>query len=347
MYPEQLAKTPKSLPWAEPMMSLFGGSWTNEQQGLNRETGVTSPPHTSTKELQGAQVWVFFEQGNWNRPIYFGACQGGEGWHSEHNNQHVIKTDNVRVRVDERPSDIKSTCKFDTYNQDCNSNGGNEVQSDVETTVDVEILGNVNLIVNGNVNLKINGDYYEQHTGNKYETLNGDLYRKHVGDVYFQHEGDVLHEHTGDRTYLQTGDQTEEQQGDQTYTQIGDKTYTQDGDQDYFQIGDRILFQEGDVDEVQIGDNRLEQKGNRYLTLVGEWIITHIGDETNTKNGKLVRTITASNQSEMAQGKGSEIITIMMESKLQAGVNIEHKAGVQCKRQATYIDDQGSIINHN
>ena len=356
VYPEELAENPSTLPWAEPAMSLFGGSWTNEREGdLNSETGVTSIPHSSKMPLEGAQVWVLFEQGNWMRPIYFAACQGGDGWHSEHNNQHVIKTDNVRVRVDENPGDSKSSCKFDSYNENCNTNGGNTVATDVMTTVDLEVKGNVNIIVNGNVNMKINGNFYEQHTGNKYETLEGDLYRKHTGDVYIQHEGDVLHEHEGDvlhehegdRTYIQTGDQIEEQEGDQTYTQTGDQTYTQIGDQIYTQIGEQYYTEKGDRIHTRIGDEDDFQKGDKNEIQVGDLTVTAVGDEINTKNGKLTRTITAANQQEAAQGKGSETVTILTDSTKSVGSSIKNTAGVQIANTASVIKDNGGVILHN
>lgn len=99
VYPEAFLNKPDELPWAEPVMPIFGGNFTNLREGdLNSETGITTIPHV------GTEVWVFFEGGNQQYPKFFGACQGGDGWHSEHNNQHVIKTDNVTVRIDEEPT---------------------------------------------------------------------------------------------------------------------------------------------------------------------------------------------------------------------------------------------------
>ena len=51
----------------------------------------------------GSQVWVFFEAGDINKPIYFASAQSGPGWFSEHPNQHVFHSDNIRVRIDENP----------------------------------------------------------------------------------------------------------------------------------------------------------------------------------------------------------------------------------------------------
>jgi len=108
VYPVEIWKTPENLPWAEPVLSLFGGNYDVENSeslnsitgsyGKGIGTGITTIPHI------GAELWVFFENGNQNYPKYFGACQGGEGWHSEHKNQHTIKTDNVTLIIDEEPT---------------------------------------------------------------------------------------------------------------------------------------------------------------------------------------------------------------------------------------------------
>lgn len=80
----------------------------------------------------GAQVFVFFEAGNINKPVYFAAAQSGPGWFSEHPNQHVFQSDNIRVRIDEEPEHPDSTCKFDTYN-DQNSEVSKEDRNKIRT----------------------------------------------------------------------------------------------------------------------------------------------------------------------------------------------------------------------
>src|SRR5574344_1565518 len=81
----------------------------------------------------GAQVFIFFEGGDPNKPIYFAVAQSGNkippgtdekgidetgaGWFSEHPNQHVFKSDNVRIRIDEDVDNFRSTSKFDTYTE--------------------------------------------------------------------------------------------------------------------------------------------------------------------------------------------------------------------------------------
>ena len=96
IYPDDYATDHGKLPWSEPVMPLFGGSGPNSNPGLNPETGVSTIPHVN------AELWIFFETGNQNYPRHFAVCQSGPGWLSENNNQHLIKTDNVRIRVDER-----------------------------------------------------------------------------------------------------------------------------------------------------------------------------------------------------------------------------------------------------
>jgi hypothetical protein len=67
---------------------------------LNAETGWCSVPKAGKNGDDGASVWVFFEGGDVNKPIYFASAQSGPGWFSEHPNQHVFKSDNVMVRID-------------------------------------------------------------------------------------------------------------------------------------------------------------------------------------------------------------------------------------------------------
>ena len=157
VYPEEFKTNPTKLPWAEPVMSIFGGSWTNENKGLNSETGVSSNPHVGKSPGEGAQVWLFFENGSPNHPKYFGVSQAGPGWLAEHNNQHVIKTDNVRIRIDENPSHARSTCHFDSYNADNVERSQKKQIKDMPTRVDVEIWNEgssaLNLIIKGNVNI--------------------------------------------------------------------------------------------------------------------------------------------------------------------------------------------------
>lgn len=98
VYPSDFQFQPERLPWAEPIMPLWGGNFQPKVPGhLNPETGYTTIAH------EGAHVWVFFERGDWNYPKYWAASQAGDGWVSENNNQHTIRTDNVTIIVDEKP----------------------------------------------------------------------------------------------------------------------------------------------------------------------------------------------------------------------------------------------------
>ena len=270
VYPEKLAETPANLPWAEPVMPLFGGDFTNKREGdLNIETGVTTIPHN------GANLWLFFEQGDQNYPKYFGAVQGGAGWHSEHNNQHVIHTDNVRVRVDENPQSSASTCKFDSYNAGNNERSQKKQIAQMPTRVDVEIWnegGNaINLIVKGNVNLKIDGDLFEDHTGDKHLTHTGNVYKQHDGDVFEVHNGDTILNHKGKINYLHKGDSTEIHTGTWSYTNTH---------------GDR---------KVDIKDGELNTSiiGGYVLDLTGPKLDKIKGDESRNVVGSKSETITA------------------------------------------------------
>lgn len=118
IYPESYKENAKLLPWAQPAMSLFGGNWTNQSEfptQLNKETGWCSIPHTGISPSDGAQVFLFFEAGDVNKPVYFASAQSGPGWLTEHVNQHVFKSDNVSICIDEAPLNSQSTCQFPPY----------------------------------------------------------------------------------------------------------------------------------------------------------------------------------------------------------------------------------------
>ena len=105
VYPDEYFTKHEYLPWSEPAMPLFGGAWKNEDPDnhgnhLNNEVGWCSAPHAGNAPDQGAQVFLFFEHGDINYPVYFAAAQAGKGWFSEHENQHVFRSDNVHVRID-------------------------------------------------------------------------------------------------------------------------------------------------------------------------------------------------------------------------------------------------------
>lgn len=179
VYSDLYESKPELLPWACPAMSAFGGNSINPNAKadnlLNNETGWSSAPHAGNVEV-GAQVYVFFEGGDINYPIYFAFAQSGKGWLAEHPNQHVFKSDNVRIRIDENVKDERSTCKFNSYNsknskvskanleRDCTKHGWTFDQEkgvikDLETRIDIEVLAEnlnaINLNIHGNVNMKL------------------------------------------------------------------------------------------------------------------------------------------------------------------------------------------------
>jgi hypothetical protein len=133
----------------------------------------------------GAQVFVFFEAGDINKPVYFASAQSGPGWFAEHPNQHVFHSDNIRVRIDEEPEHPDSTCQFDSYNQEnCDASITDGTKIATKTRLDIEVLAKdinaVNIQIHGDVNMKILGDWYVHHEGSKHETHIGPHYVKHI-----------------------------------------------------------------------------------------------------------------------------------------------------------------------
>jgi hypothetical protein len=60
VYPDEYFKDWKLLPWAEPAMGIAGGAWTNENNGLNTETGWCSAPHFGkSPETRSTSFCVF------------------------------------------------------------------------------------------------------------------------------------------------------------------------------------------------------------------------------------------------------------------------------------------------
>jgi len=227
------------LPWANPAMPTFGGNAakpdSNPKISLNSKTGWCSVPHPGDICI-GAQVFVFFENGNINYPVYFAFAQSDDAWLSEHENQHVFQTDNVTVRIDENPEDSRSSCRFDSYSDNISVSGKKQIEKDakkkslnfdqyngqlknVETRIDIEIEATkknaVNLNIHGNVNLHIDGDWFIEHIGNRYEYHEGDTYVHHVGTYELIREGDDIKTIKGDITFGQEGHLKYSQKGNQ------------------------------------------------------------------------------------------------------------------------------------
>lgn len=247
---------------------------------LNAETGWCTVPHAGKYATDGAQVWVFFEAGDINKPIYFASAQSGPGWFSQHPNQHVFHSDNIRVRIDENPYRQQSTCFFPTYNTNIvksslqGSGGGTPggvpfmqlsdlpgvvnncgwqtplVQTkDKKAKLDIEILEThaptsgdlaVHIKVTGHVNVQIIGDIYLQHTGNKIQTHIGDHYLHHVGNTTIFREGNINYNHIGNILHNQTGNIESNLTGNQLKVIQGNLIRQRTGNQEIFTKGDII-----------------------------------------------------------------------------------------------------------
>lgn len=287
VYPTQFENDPASLPWAQPAMSLFGGnapatvydlfmdvnSSTNSPLSY-KETGVCGWPH------KNAHVWLFFEQGNHNFPVYFASVQAGEGWFSEHNMQWVYKSDNLRVRIDENPELDSSTSKNDSYNKNCTYLSKELTQTAMPTRLDIEIFGNVNLHIRGNANIKIEGDVFEEIIGDKHETLIGNLYRKHVGDIHYVHEGATKNEIKGDYDQSITGTAYMSNIGDQNNI-VSQNRFTLIGSNDTLKVKDQRNEVYNDRNTTIMENDEIQINNSRSTTING--IDTEVA-----KNGKTV-----------------------------------------------------------
>ena len=247
VYPDEYEAKPEYLPWAEPAMGLFGGNWTNQKPDshgnhLNSQVGWCTVPHAGLKPDQGSQVYLFFEHGDINFPIYFAAVQAGDGWFSEHPNQHVFRSDNVHVRIDQNTADPRSTTKFDSYNQKNNLlsiTDGTKKQT--QTRIDIQIQAKqmvaINLQISGDVNMRQIGDMYIEQEGNRHQTLIGNRYVKHVGNTYIEHEGIYISRQKGDynQQYIE---------GQKILDVVGNSTTKTYGDE-YKEVQGNVTFKIG------------------------------------------------------------------------------------------------------
>ena len=258
VYHVEMSQTPDKLPWAEPAMGLGGGNYatnkvntvllgndenpqetTVETSYANNETGINTIP------LIGAELWIFFEAGDHNAPIYFASCQGGSGWVSEHVDQHTYQSKNVKVVIDENPDSTSSTNKFNSnsslqteaaksvINRKENASGGVNKEMPTRVNVKIDNPGNcaLNLIINGDVNVKVTGDYYEEIRGNKYETIRGHHFVRHIGDYEKIHDGshNEVHQPLGKNESVNhrvqvIGDSTKIVSGEDLTRCLGNKT---------------------------------------------------------------------------------------------------------------------------
>jgi hypothetical protein len=339
VYPKEMSKSPDNLPWAEPALSLFGGNWTNQRNGdLNNETGISTIPHTSTGKtpLKGAEVWLFFENGNWMKPIYFASCQGGDGWHSEHNNQHVIKTDNVTIRVDENPTHKDSTCKFDTYNKNCTFISKDKAKQQQPTRVDVEIWNKkgiaMNLRIKGDVNIGVDGDVFKEINGNLHETINGNIYRQHNGDLHVIQNGTTVSETNGNMIKKTNGNKTIIHDGKHSQTILGDV--------EKYITGSENIMMQGLSNLVAMGGKISNIIGQSFESVTGAKMNSTTGEEINFQNNK---SLIFDEDIVIASNKGNIYLQALTEGKsvIMKATNIEEKAGLLHKTST------GGTIQHN
>ena len=284
---------------------------------LNAETGWCTVPHAGKYATDGSQVWVFFEAGDINKPIYFASVQSGTGWFSQHPNQHTFHSDNIRVRIDQDPYRKQSTCHFNTYNTNIvktslqGSGGGTpgglkfmqtsdlpgvvnncgwetplvEVK-DKKTKLDIEILESgspvsgdvaVHIKVHGHVNIQISGDIHMQHIGNKIQTHVGDHYIHHVGNTTIFREGDINYNHIGNILHNQTGNIEDNLTGDQIKVIQGNLLFQRTGNQELYNIGNI-------KDTID---------GNKEEKITGTETRTVIGNVTETFNAQFIKNVAA------------------------------------------------------
>lgn len=322
VYSDVYSNKPELLPWATPAMSTFGGNSINPNveidKLLNKETGWSSTPHAGNAEI-GAQVFVFFENGDINFPVFFAFAQSGEGWLSEHPNQHVFKSDNVRIRIDENVKDERSTCKFDSYNsknsllsktnleRDCIKHGwkydrekGNIKQ--LETRIDIEVLAEnlnaINLNIHGNVNMKLDGNWFVEHVGNKYVYHEGDTYIKQKGSTYIEQEGTVRTKLTGDESKEHIGNYFLTHNGDTQKTHTGTYFRSVDGDVTLICNSEYRLTVGKNYEELikmsrtsDILENHSISVGGNYKNLVGGNILISAEGSCDTLIGESIQNI--------------------------------------------------------
>lgn len=178
VYPGESVRNPEMIPWAEPVMPIFGGSGAAASGQKFTSTGWTSAPTI------GSYVWVFFEGNDQNYPLYFAAIQGGDAWMSEHEMQHVLSTANFRITVDENPSASTTmlTDVMDGSKTNQQTRARIEIESDA-VALDIVIKGDVNLYVDGSLFQKITGNRYTEISGDDVLVVDGNTTETHGGDL--------------------------------------------------------------------------------------------------------------------------------------------------------------------
>ena len=247
VHPQAYASNPSQLPWAVPLMPIWGGSYKNPTSGcLNDECGHTSVPFVEKDEttlkdeipstgsvpspdkkvnpFKGAQLAVFFMNGDHNYPVYFGAYQSGPGWLSDHKDHHVSKTKNVTVEIDEGvgtanklvtvPAIAKATrvgqYLYGRPEKDA-TNGATVIVKELPTRVHLAVSNteedgcSISIELTGHVNIKVKGDLYQEVDGEKIETVTGNYHLNVSGDMYTTVGGTYIDEVKGPRLVHSAG----------------------------------------------------------------------------------------------------------------------------------------------
>jgi hypothetical protein len=145
---------------------------------------------------------VFFEQGNIAYPVHFAMVQTKRGWSADHEMQSVIfKSENVSIKVDERPNDDGGKGMCCTSNTDENTKASQAEIAEqgtgtMTTRMKLDITNNrkdcaLELNITGVVNLNIDGDVYKHHYGDYHETHIGNKYIHHRGAHHEEIEGEM------------------------------------------------------------------------------------------------------------------------------------------------------------
>lgn len=125
------------LPFAEPAMSLFGGTGTTN--------GFISYPHI------GATVWCFFENYDYMRPVYFATCPAGEIYNSEYLDE--LSSIDTEYSINEIKHDLVIGNNRLTFNEKGHVILKVQSHQDISAYTVIDILPNTTdiLITNGNV----------------------------------------------------------------------------------------------------------------------------------------------------------------------------------------------------
>lgn len=273
VYPDEYKANSDVIPWAEPAMPLFGGAYASSS-GTVPETGTTSSPHV------GASVWVFFEAGDYLKPIYCFGIQAGSGWLSQHENQHCIKTDNVSLVIDENTDHPKSTTKYSTNNAN-QSVVANDVIDNVGARVQLKVKGNVDIVIEGDLNFKVTGNTYREYGGNVYDTYLGAHYVKQTGSLYSIRDGSSYISNAKISSNIYQDKVSYIHGGDTTFDVAGNLTSNITGNRRVY-IGGTDVLQSINKSEIILGSNSISTIGDYMQSTSGTHSIMVQGDRFDT-----------------------------------------------------------------